>query len=155
MSELWTPFQEAEEVQPPATPDDIRHQRAKWKVSGQLKTWVNSLYTVTEYGAKLTREQGMVTGSWPDMIWLSIRTADRRPVHDWRHLQRIKNELVGPEHEAVEVFPAESRLVDSANQYHLFVLAERGLKFPFGYLQRDVCGSDEAARSGAVQREVR
>jgi hypothetical protein len=37
-------------------------------------------------------------------------------VHDWRDLQRIKNQLVGPECEAVELYPAESRKVDTANQ---------------------------------------
>jgi len=29
--------------------------------------------------------------------------------------------IVGEEHEAFEVYPAESRLVDTANQYHLWV----------------------------------
>jgi hypothetical protein len=52
---------------------------------------------------------------------LSIKRLDKEPVHDWRDLQDIKNELCGKESNAVEVYPAESRLVDSANQYHLWV----------------------------------
>jgi hypothetical protein len=55
-------------------------------------------------------------------IWhLSIKRIDRDIIHDWRDLQQIKNLLVGPEYEAIEVYPAESRLMDSANQYHLWV----------------------------------
>jgi len=54
-------------------------------------------------------------------VWhLSIKRLDKEPTHDWRDLQSIKNMIVGEEYEAVELYPAESRLVDSANQYHLW-----------------------------------
>jgi hypothetical protein len=45
---------------------------------------------------------------FPAMIWLSIKRRDKAPIDTdhWRVLQRIKNEIVGPEHEAVEVYPA-------------------------------------------------
>src|SRR6516164_7566855 len=59
-------------------------------------------------------------GRWPALTHLSICRIDRKPIHDWRELQEIKNALVGPEHEAVELYPAESRLVDTANQFHLW-----------------------------------
>jgi hypothetical protein len=36
----------------------------------------------------------------------------------------------------VELFPAESRLVDTANQYHLWVMADAEYRFPFGYQRR-------------------
>lgn len=49
----------------------------------------------------------------------------------WREKQRIKNELFGPERIAVEVFPAESDLVDVANMYHIWVLPIR-IRLPFG-----------------------
>jgi hypothetical protein len=63
-------------------------------------------------------------------IHLSIRDNKRRAVRDWRHFQRIKNELAGREREAIEIFPPESRLIDTANQYHLFVLP-MGVSTPF------------------------
>lgn len=72
-------------------------------------------------------------------IHLSIKRIDKEPIHDWRDLQQIKNMIVGEETEAIEVYPAESRLVDSANQYHLWVcLGEDGesLKIPVGYNER-------------------
>jgi hypothetical protein len=49
----------------------------------------------------------------------------------WRDKWKIKNELFGPERVAIEVFPAESELVDEANMYHVWVLPA-GFKVPFG-----------------------
>lgn len=74
---------------------------------------------------------------WP-FIHLNIRRHDLRPCKEWRHFQQIKNELVGPEHEAVELFPAESRLVDSSHEYHLWVHADVNTRFPFGFPKRFV-----------------
>ncbi len=70
---------------------------------------------------------------WPEMVHLSIKRRDREPIHDWRDLQWIKNELVNPESEGVELYPAESRVVDTANQYHLWVFAQPGPQWPVGY----------------------
>lgn len=67
-------------------------------------------------------------------IHLSIKRRDRAPIHDWRDLQAIKNMIVGPEFEAIELYPAESRLVDTANQYHLWVLATGG-RYPVGFAE--------------------
>lgn len=72
-------------------------------------------------------------------IHLSIKRIDKEPIHDWRDLQQIKNMLVGEETEALELYPAESRLVDTANQYHLWVLVDdegNKINMPFGYNQR-------------------
>lgn len=87
-----------------------------------------------------------------DMFWLSIKRRDRAPVHDWRELQQIKNMIVGNEHEAFEVYPAESRLVDTANQYHLWVFMDPTVRMPVGYKKREVLGTGEAAAVGATQR---
>lgn len=69
-------------------------------------------------------------------VWLSIKRRDKLPIRDWRDLQGIKNALVGRECEAVELFPAESRLVDSANQYHLWAINDPSYRFPFGFNDR-------------------
>lgn len=45
------------------------------------------------------------------------------PMHDWSVLQGIKNEIVGPEFEAVELYPAQSRLMNHECCYHLWILA--------------------------------
>lgn len=74
--------------------------------------WQNRFYTVVKK---------LMEGTEEGPIHLSIRHNQRKAVRDWRHFQRIKNELAGPEREAIEIFPAESNLIDTANQYHLFV----------------------------------
>lgn len=107
-----------------------------------IAVWINDLYQVNVLSVAPIE-------NWPDMVWLSIKRKDKQPIHDWRHLQRIKNEIIGPENEAVELYPAESRLADSANQYHLWVIKDPEIKFPFGFKDRLVSG---ASGGGAIQR---
>lgn len=74
----------------------------------------------------------------PPIVHLDLCRHDNQPITNWRDLQQIKNELVGPECEGVELFPAESRLVDTAHQYHLWVIEDAKFRFPFGYQSRIV-----------------
>jgi hypothetical protein len=69
-------------------------------------------------------------------IHVDISRHDRGSCKNWRHFQQIKNELIGPEHEAIELFPAESRLVDAGNEYHLWVHATPQYRFPLGFPAR-------------------
>lgn len=71
-------------------------------------------------------------------IHLDIARHDGGVCKNWRHFQQIKNELIGPEHEAIELFPAESRLVDAGNEYHLWVHATPKFRFPLGFPARFV-----------------
>lgn len=83
-------------------------------------------------------------------IHLSIRRIDRQTAHDWRDFQRIKNELAGPEWEAIEIYPPESELVDTANQYHLWCFSTRiGVGF-----QNGRCVTDKIVISGSKQRPL-
>ena len=86
-----------------------------------------------------------------EVVWLSIKRIDKEPIHDWRDLQRIKNDICGPESNAMEIYPAESRLMDTSNQYHLFVFQHQ---IPIGFQGRAVRTPEEAARFGAKQREL-
>lgn len=118
----------------------------------------NGDYLVTVY-----RDAALST-SFPTLDHLSIKRVDREPIHDWRELQAIKSALYSPEHEAVELYPAESRVVDTANQYHLFVLVARVLetgelmKWPFGFLTRlvtDEPGAKAKQRPGSGAGDLR
>lgn len=84
-----------------------------------------------------------------ELVHLSIKRNDKNVIHDWRDLQRIKNEILGPEHEAMELYPAESRLVDSANQYHLWCFLNQ--RAPFGY-DAERCVMEDAGPVGGKQR---
>lgn len=108
--------------------------------------WRNDLYQVLVF-----REYVNVDG-FPCMHWLSIKRLDKRAIHDWRDLQRIKNELIGRSNEAMELYPAESRLVDTSNQFHLWVLAEPLRRFPLGFSQRAVCLPHDDGWGGSKQR---
>jgi hypothetical protein len=77
-------------------------------------------------------------GPFGPYVHLTIRNRDGSTRHDWRDFQRIKNELVGEEAEGVELYPAESRLVDTIHHYHLWVFPEH--RFPFGMTEREVTG---------------
>lgn len=99
-----------------------------------IAVWQSDLYEVYEYVVPASGTPG------GKVTWLSIKRRDKDAIRDWRHFQQIKNEICGPEREAVEVFPAESRLHDTANQYHLWVLDE-GVQFPFGFKNRAVANA--------------
>lgn len=88
--------------------------------------WINDLYQVAVHGSDAVAH-------------LNIRRRDGKPIfRDWRHFQQIKNELVGPEYEGVELYPAESRKVDTSNKYHIYVVKDSTFRFPFGFETRDV-----------------
>jgi hypothetical protein len=79
------------------------------------------------------REYTVILGHVPPLVRITVIRIDDHPIRSWRDLQEIKNIFVGPECEAVEVFPAESRLMDTANEYHLWAHPDPGFRFPFGF----------------------
>ncbi len=68
---------------------------------------------------------------YPDHFHLAIIMNDHSARHDWRDFQRIKNELLGPDAEAAELYPSEDRLIDTTNTFHLW--SPVGQRFPFGF----------------------
>jgi hypothetical protein len=137
----WTPFErwmpaplsaEAIEQMCRAFPDKPRAEieALARERREQTEHYHNNLYQVV-----LDRPRG-------GLIHLSIRRIDQTPSRDWRDFQRIKNELVGPENEAVELYPAESRKVDTANQFHLWVLADPTQRWPIGFNERLLVTTD-------------
>lgn len=52
---------------------------------------------------------------WGTIDHLIIRRHDGGVLFPWADLQRIKDELCGPERTAVEVFPPQTQLIDGAN----------------------------------------
>jgi hypothetical protein len=110
-----------------------------------VEMWQNSRYCVLVFRNEPPRDDG------PQMIHLSIRRNDRkRPREErYRDFQRIKNELIGKEYEGCELYPADDRVADCADQYHIYVLADPALQFPFGF--RDGLRAGPSDDSPAVQ----
>lgn len=93
----------------------------------EAEIWTNDLYTVYVRRNQSTSQDNVF------VAWLSIKRNNLDACRDWRHFQYIKNQLVGKENEGCEIFPAESRLVDGSNQYHLWVFENPDHQFPFGF----------------------
>lgn len=117
-------------------PADLKPEMMK----GKAQLFRNSRYHVIE--RKISD-----SGPYGKLVQLSIRRNDQLAVHDWRDMQRIKNEIVGTEWTAIEVYPPESKLVDSANQYFLWCFEK--LEASFMYNERLV---SEETIDGAKQR---
>jgi hypothetical protein len=107
--------------------------------------WQNNLFFVTVYYLDASKgRQGR--------LHLDVVRRDGQAVHDWRDMQRIKNEIVGPEREALELYPAVSRLHDMCNNYHLWVSEEEEL-WNIGWWEGIVTSSAIAATLGSTQRD--
>jgi hypothetical protein len=108
-------------------------QKEYYKKNPTEEVWVNDKYIVHKrIDVPFTDGSGLL------LTHLSIRTTDNSVVRDWRELQYIKNELVGEENEGFELFPRESRLVDTANQFHLWVFQNTDNGLPIGWNERIV-----------------
>jgi hypothetical protein len=138
----WTAFEEAEVIVGPASEVPLRNQLI---AEGQ-RIFVNSRYQV--WVRDFTDVKDPDAGIWTH---LSIKNNDKSARHDWRDYQRIKNELCDPEREALEVYPPESMLVDTANQFHLWVMPV-GLVMPVGFRDRRAVSEAQSPDSLGSQR---
>lgn len=102
---LWTDFRQVY----PVGEDDKRIELERGETY-----WRNSFYTV--FRKELEPDVGL-KGS----VLLRVRHNQDKPIREWKHLQRIKNEIMGGEREAVEVFPPASMVTSMDNEHHLFV----------------------------------
>lgn len=129
--DVWTPLKPVE-IAP--------HARRLYEATmGEkpVEVWENDLYAV------IVRRIGE-GGDDPtqDSDHLSIKRHDRAAIHNWRHFQQIKNEICGENREGFELYPREDRLVDNANQYHLWVLPA-GMDVPVGFSSGMVVRDDD------------
>ena len=99
--------------------DLVGHPEA---MSGMKCCCLNNRYSV-QFFEQIT--------AWGKVDHLLIRRHDGKANVPWADKQRIKDELMGADRTAVEVYPAVVDLVDEADVYHLWVLPE-GMKLPFG-----------------------
>ena len=106
------------------------------------KRYLNYYYKVT-----------MVDHPWGEGMLrdLSVTHRDGGTGRDWRDYQQIKNDLIGKECEAVELYPADSRLVDSADSFHLWGIADEEFRFPLGFGDRLVT---DCEREVGTQRKL-
>jgi hypothetical protein len=120
--------------------------------------WENDLYlaqvrrkTGVGFFDRTEQNANNFAASMGEIAHCSIKRIDGSIARDWRHFQQIKNDIFGNECEAFEMYPAESRLTDTANQYHLYVFTNGTVRLPVGFEGRAV--SDERISSSHHQRK--
>ena len=112
-----------------------------------LKVWTNNIYQVLMY---ITPPGA---GMFPmPVVQLSIKRLDREKIVEWRDFQRIKDDILGTAIEAVQIFPASDRLLDTANQYHLWALPA-GVRVPWGHFDGRITDTDPEVKAAITDFE--
>lgn len=115
-----------------------------WQLGGPFRTPAGEVWDEVWISGTFEVYVRALEDGW---LHLSIKRRDRKPIRGWRVLQTVKNAVAGPEREALELYPAESRHMDTSNQYHLWVIP-RGERFPLGYHGR--CVVDGTGKRNAL-----
>lgn len=101
--------------------DDPRRPRLEpaefWLAGG----WLNNRYSV---------QRSVFVCDWGEVDHLWIRRHDGDAPRSWPDLQRIKDDLLGANRVAVEVFPAAAEVIDQAPMAHLWS-PPAGFTLPF------------------------
>lgn len=120
----WAPLRKLD----PTPPHMVRAHK-KLGLESDIEVWANEIYEV-------------IVVRTEDFTHLSIKRYDRAPIRNWRHFQQMKNEICGDDAEGVELYPAERRIADNANQYHLWVAAP-GMEIPMGFTDGMLTSDDQ------------
>jgi len=101
-----------------------------WNIAKELvreqqtgTTWINSTYQVMKWSGKSVDKFIRIPTFHGSFDYLSIKRKDLEVCRNWSDFQTIKNWLCkdGDKRYAIEIYPPEDRLVNTANQYHLWV----------------------------------
>lgn len=114
--------------------------------------WGNSVYSI---GVDRDTELHAM-GDDIRVVHISFHRRDQGTALDWRDMQAIKNAICGPDAEAMSLNPCEERVVDTSNEFHLWVPfyrdSGRPLRIPIGW-QAGL--RTEMAYEGSVQRPLK
>jgi len=99
------------------------------EVNAQKYPWMTRAYRNNKYTVMINDNAKTTVG--PAIRAMVQNHFDLPILNHWSELQRIKNEIFGPETTAVEYYPAESELVNQHNIYWLWI-------FPSGHLPKPI-----------------
>ncbi len=99
-----------------------------WHDINKGENWINDTYHVY-----LVKDEPHGFGD-VEVWWLSIKRHDREVICDWREFQEIKNAICGEQYEGIMLYPRETRVVDTSNQFHLFVFMDEDYVIPCGFM---------------------
>ncbi len=75
----------------------------------------------TDKNSEYIIEKHHIVDGHPFEYRLAIKRADKKTIHSWSLFQEIKNQLVGEDVVAIEIYPEQSKVTDTTNMYHLWV----------------------------------
>lgn len=139
----WTPFKIAPPIDMPSLQEMVRQAKMAGVPLEEMKRvaediqrdviFINSRYQVN---VRRHLDRGDTGRNFPTVIQLSIKRRDRQRVgpERYRDFLRIKNEIVGPLHEAFEIYPSMERNVDTANQYYIWAFEDPTMRLPLGFM---------------------
>lgn len=148
----WQPLVRRDEDPDFIRNPDLEEVKAHAGLPASNEIWMNDLYQVSVVCMK--PDHGEIPPEKKGLVHLSVHRHDRHPVADWRHMQQIKNEVMGPDRWALEVYPPEEFLVDAANEYHLWVLPE-GHDLPFAYHESLVTNDEQVDRYNKARDQTK
>lgn len=127
---------------------DIAAARANWEAERKNEeVWINEKYQVAT-----------IRSEHPDfgpVMQINIRRRDGNVIfRDWREFQDIKNQLAGPECEGLELYPAESRVIDVNNKYHIWCILDTAKTIPIGWHQGRHVYAEKTNLPGLRQRPL-
>ena len=103
------------------------------------------IYDSADYRVTVRRyRKGFFISNAPYII-LGIGRHDDMAIHDWRDMQQIKSALAGPHYEGIELYPDESRLVDTSNYFYMWCVKRGVLRFGLPSERRVVLSPHQAA----------
>lgn len=90
--------------------------------------WMTRAYRNNRYTVMINDFTDTTKG---EAIRVMVQAHDDRPIpNHWSEMQRIKNEIFGPEVMAIEYYPAESEKTDDFNIYWMWIFPEGVLPVP-------------------------
>ena len=134
-------------------PEEVKeHLRQEALSSYTCPLYTNDVYVVFYHkGDKKSDEIIHLDEHKGKMTYLSIKRHDKQPCNDWQDFQTIKNILCGDDSEAIQIYPAEYRLLNTANQYHLIVFPPELCPIPFGFITPRAVLKSGKYPNGAIQ----
>ena len=78
------------------------------------------LASVTKYWQSKDKKYEVMFDEINGFKHLRIRRFDNKPIRNFMVIQEIKNDLLGKDVIAVEIFPKQSDFIDGSNTYHLW-----------------------------------
>jgi hypothetical protein len=111
--------------EPPSLPwQKLRYVETIAEAGMKYEIWENDRY----YCSVRRYAKGFFVKNSPYIV-IGISNDDESARHDFRDFQAIKNDIAGRDWEAVELYPAESRLKDPSNRFYLWCVPKGLLKF--------------------------